>query len=210
MNTLQKALGVCVLSLGVMGTAHSTVIFSDNFDTENGGVGALNYNGFANWNVSNGTVDLIGNGYFDFLPGNGLYVDLDGSSFNAGVLLNQQYLAPGDYTLSFDLAGNHRNTAPELTTANIAIVIGGGTGANTSISLNQNDPFTTYTLDFTVSSLVDPSLIYLTFGAVGGDNIGMLLDNVVLSDRVGVPEPSTVAILALGLLGVGFTRRKFS
>ena len=210
MNKFTKIIGVCALSLGLVGTAQATVIFSDNFDAENGGVGALNYTGFSNWSVSQGTVDLIGNGFYDFLPGNGLYVDLDGSTNNAGIMGHFQSLAPGDYTLSFDLAGNHRNSAAELTTVNVAVVLGGGTAANSSISLNQNDPFTTYSLDFSISPLLNPSFIFVSFGAASNDNIGMLLDNVVLSDRVGVPEPNTLALLAVGLLGVGFARRKLS
>lgn len=40
--------------------------------------GALAYCGFQNWKVE-GSVDLLGNGFFDLLPGNGLYVDLVGS-----------------------------------------------------------------------------------------------------------------------------------
>ena len=51
---------------------------------------ALNYTGFANWTVYSGTVDLIGNGSYDFLPGDGLYVDLDGSTSDAGVLTTKQ------------------------------------------------------------------------------------------------------------------------
>ncbi|MEH2044530.1 hypothetical protein [Nostoc sp.] len=58
--------------------AASVVLLEDNFNTENSGNEALNYNSFANWNVTNGTVDLIGNnGVFDFLASNGLYVDTD-------------------------------------------------------------------------------------------------------------------------------------
>ena len=56
-------------------SANAGVIFSDNFNAENGGTGVLNYNSFNNWTVTDGTVDLIGNGFFDFYPGNGLYVD---------------------------------------------------------------------------------------------------------------------------------------
>ena len=41
----------------------------DNFDSENGGAGAANYSGFANWVVTGGgTVDLIGNGTNDCRP----------------------------------------------------------------------------------------------------------------------------------------------
>ena len=60
-------------------------MFQDNFDSENSLVAALNYNGFNNWSVS-GVVDLIGNSYFDFLPGNGMYLDMDGSNYAAGTI----------------------------------------------------------------------------------------------------------------------------
>ena len=94
---------------------------SDNFNTENGGVGALNYTGFANWDVNGGgTVDLIGNSSFDFYPGNGLYVDLDGSSSNAGVLTTKSLFAPGNYALSFKLGGSQRGT-PESVTVSLAV-----------------------------------------------------------------------------------------
>ena len=46
----------------------------------------LNYNSFSQFSVTNGTVDLIGNGFFDFYPSQGRYVDLDGSTGNAGLL----------------------------------------------------------------------------------------------------------------------------
>jgi hypothetical protein len=39
--------------ISVQGTLHAAVIssLSDNFDSENGSVGLLNYNTFANWNL---------------------------------------------------------------------------------------------------------------------------------------------------------------
>ena len=211
MNKLTKIITALGISIGLMGSANASVIFSDNFDTENGGVEALNYTGFANWNVLYGSVDLIGNGgTFDFLPGNGMYVDLDGSTGTAGLMGHVQMLTPGDYTLSFDLAGNQRNTAAEYTTVNVGVVFGDGTGNNTTISLGQYDPFTTYSLDFSVSSAFPSSLIDVTFGAAGGDNIGMLLDNVQIADRTttNVPEPNTLALIGASLLGIGFVRRK--
>lgn len=42
----------------------------------------LNYTGFINWDVIEGWVDLIGLGQFDIRPGNGLYLDLAGTSEN--------------------------------------------------------------------------------------------------------------------------------
>ena len=205
---IKKAVSILALSSAMVGTANAAIIFEDNFDTENGGNGQLNYTGFTNWSVLSGAVDLIGTGtaWDWFAATNGLYIDLDGSTGTAGLMGHLETLSAGDYTLSFDLAGNQRNDAAETTTANVSIVIGSGTAANTNISLNRMDTFTTYSLDFSV--LTDPSMIMVTFGAAGGDNIGMLLDNVVLQDRVSVPEPAALSLLAIGLLGVGLSRRK--
>src|SRR6478735_771837 len=86
--------------------AHAAVLFSENFNSE--GPVALNYNTFNQFNVTNGTVDLIGNGFFDFYPSQGRYVDLDGSTNNAGVLATTKSFAAGTYTLNFLLGGSTR------------------------------------------------------------------------------------------------------
>lgn len=87
-----------------------TVLFEDNFDEENGGQAQLDYFTFQNWDVIQGTVDIIGNGACDFLPGNGLYIDLDGSSSIAGTIETKTAftLNPGQYQLQFQLAGSQR------------------------------------------------------------------------------------------------------
>lgn len=175
------------------------VIFYDNFNSENGGGGVLNYNGFANWAVSDGTVDLIGNGFYDFLPGNGLYVDMDGSTGNAGMMTSKFSLNPGSYTLEFDLAGNQRNAADELVTVQVNLGF-----FSKTYSLPQSAPFTHYTETFTVPTSMTASL---SFEGAGRDNIGMLLDNVKLSV---VPEPATLMLLGFGFVGLGIAIRRKS
>ncbi len=107
------------MALGSIDRAQAaTFSFSDNFNTENGSAAQLSYTNFANWNVSKADVDLIGNGTFDFFPGNGLYVDLNGAApggltskttyaFNTGDVVN----------LGFRLAGASDASNPTVTVA---------------------------------------------------------------------------------------------
>lgn len=72
----------------------------------------LDYTDFINWDVIGGHVDLIGPGLFDFLPENGLYVDLAGSTYPAyGRMVSKSpfSLSAGHvYRIMVDLAGNQR------------------------------------------------------------------------------------------------------
>ena len=199
--SLRKSLAIVLALAGfaLAGTANAAIIFSDDFDTENGGSWQLNFGGFTQWTVSDGTVDLIGAGSpYDLLPGNGLYVDMDGSTTNAGKMTSIAInLVAGTYTLQFDLAGNQRNGGTESVTVQVNM----GPLVSDSISLPQNAPFTTYQYTFSVAA---PTAVNLSFEGAGGDNFGMLLDNV----SVSVPEPGTLALLGLGLVGAGLARRR--
>src|SRR5262245_51355328 len=98
-----------VLSLLLIGPIcrADTLLFSDTFDTENGGFAQQPYGNFAQWNVTAGNVDLNGNGFGDNYPGNGLYVDLDGSPGQGRMESKTEFnLAPGLYRLSFEYGNN--------------------------------------------------------------------------------------------------------
>lgn len=82
------------------------------------GKGQLNYDAFANWNVVDGTVDLQGQGFFDLLPGNGLYVDMAGTDVDQKGKLELKTaisLTEGHvYGLTVWLSGNQRvDATPE-------------------------------------------------------------------------------------------------
>lgn len=194
------------MALGSIDRAQAaTFSLSDNFNTENGGAAQLSYTNFTNWNVSKADVDLIGNGNFDFFPGNGLYVDLNGAApggltskityaFNTGDVVN----------LGFRLAGAGDASNPTVTVAL-------GSLYNETFTRTQGQAFTPVSASFTVTSDTNAAL---SFTANGGTNSGLLLDSVSLASTAGVPatevpEPSDLAGTAFAFGSVVLLKRKF-
>lgn len=190
---------ICTLTL-VFGLfwsiqAGALVLLEDDFDTENGGSGALNFTGLTNWNVIDGAIDLIGNGYYDLYPGNGLYLDLDGSSSKAGTLESKVVfsLDPGDYELRFDLGGSARTASPVDT-----VTVSLGSVFSESFTLEYDDPLTTIVRNISVATASTGTLVFAHDGA---DYRGIILDDVRLTrlDASSVPEPSVLLITFAGL-----------
>jgi len=202
-------IGIALTALTAIGFASTnsvraasvTTLLQDNFNQENRRVGLLNYNQFANWNVIKQSVDLIGNGYYDFLPGNGLYVDMDGSTGQAGTIQSKtifDFQAGDTVNLSFQLAGNQRDNVTDSVTVSL------GNLFSETFSLPPSQAFTNFTRSFTVASITKATL---DFKATGGDYYGLLLDNVTLTKSV--PEPGSImGLLAFGAFGATSLRKR--
>ena len=182
------------LATGTMLTsAANAAVFSDNFNSY---AYQLNWTPPTNWSVPSGSVDLIGQTItttnFDFYPGNGGYVDLDGSTGVPGSLQTLMSFAAGTYTLSFDLGGNARGDVDKTTT----ITLG---DFSKTITLGSSSALQLYSYTFTTTG----GMLDFADLAGGNDNIGNILDNVTVMTSA-VPEPSTWGMMILGFFGVGF------
>ena len=189
--------------------AQAGVLFSDNFDTQ-GNANATNFNGFTNWSVTDGSVDYIRSGlqFGIHCAGNtGGCVDLDGSTMNAGLMSSKvvyDLLAGTTYFFSLDLSGSQ--VRDERNTVNFGFALANDLGsflASEMVTLARTNPFGTYTVAYTPGANVSARLV---IGNAGGDNVGLILDNVVLTSKV--PEPGTLALLGLGLAAIGLRRRR--
>ena len=188
------------LAAGVLSTqTQAGTVFSDDFNSY---AFQLNWVPSANWTAPGpGAVDLIGETttqtQFDFYPGHGGYVDLNGTNGVPGTLQTITNFAPGAYTLAFDLGGNALGDGPKTTVVTLGNI-------SESITLNSGDPLTQYLFSFTTTTSGQLSFADL---AGGNGNIGNILDNVTLSTGLtrvsGVPEASTWAMMFVGFLGLG-------
>ncbi len=185
----------------------ATVLFQDDFNSDSY---ALNGTP-TGWKVTSGTVDIIGSGTpYDFLPGNGMYIDMDGSTTHQGRLRTVQTFnfVPGQtYTLSYQLAGSQRDWSPRDRVRASFRDTGGHLvpGTNQVTNLAYTAGFTTFTETFTVAAPVTARLVFSAISRVS-DNAGLLLDNVKLT---AVPLPGAALLMLSGLAGLGaFARRR--
>ena len=156
------------------------------------GEGALNYSAFENWTVSGGNVDLIGNSFIDLLPGNGLYVDLAGSSAPHNGLMTSRTPFPltagHAYRVSATLAGNQVEPGTPYV-ATIKVYYLNGTDAidllsQTVVISDYTQGFTPYSFTFTAPVAVDAYISIQQQAAPSGNNpnFGLLLGQVSFDD----------------------------
>lgn len=214
----------------------AAVVLSDSFDAESPAGSTLNYTGFANFNVTGGSVDLIRSGSYGIVcaGGAGACVDLDGSTLAGGTLETKSSyaFAAGDLVkLNILVSGNQRGGASDefsfgfnlgtATTFN-NVVITGSFGAPVAIGTLGPGLFLGSGRPTVPLGLVAPTEPFTSYGIsfVAGnagtltafiatastDNVGPVLDNFSLSIGA-VPEPASWAMMITGFGLVGVAAR---
>jgi hypothetical protein len=191
-----------VLGLSLASAASATVvIFSDNFDGEAQELNAT----LDQWTVTRDSVDVIGAGFFDFYPGNGNYLDLNGSTSSQGQTEGRIETGPlglevgRRYELSFSY-GTNSNPGP------LPAILTFGLGLDTQQLLINPRPLTLISVVY--SFIYDGSGDYLSFAddsGTPGDQGGPVIDNISLA-LVPVPAGGLLLIGALG--GLAALRRR--
>jgi hypothetical protein len=189
MNRQLASLMIAAGALGFCIPAQAQTLFSDNFD--------LNFPGLnrtpTGWTKGNsGKVDITGtcgsSSLFDLLPGNGCYIDLDGSTRSPGLLTRSFNLFAGTtYGLDFDLAGSQRGSSEV-----VDVIFG---DALKQFTVASDEGFSSRSLAFTPSS---DGVYSISFLNQGGDNVGALLDNVTIRSAPVSDVPGPLPILGAG------------
>jgi hypothetical protein len=183
--------------------SHAIVLFSDNFNATPQGLNTAP-NG---WVVGVGSVDVIGTNFFEFYPGNGNYIDMNGSGVSGQMHTTTafNFFAGKTYTLSFNY-GNNKNSDDNLSIESLAFGVLGFPG----VTIDHVGEIASYligSVTFTPSSDFSSSIYFNGSGTNEADFGGLILDNVSLSV---VPVPAALPLLAggLGILGFASRRRK--
>jgi hypothetical protein len=183
------------------GSADTTGVYYDN--TPNGG----NTTYFGLWGPNSGS----NNGLTATSPAGGNFLGLDASSlYNGAISQTINGLAVGQvYQVGFYSAGAQLWTTTGATTEQFQVSLGSQTQLSTSVN-NASQGFTGWvyqTLNFTAISTSE-ALSFLAIGTPQGLPPFMLLDGVTMNS---VPEPSALALIGIGLFGVGAAslRRRF-
>ncbi|MCP4253685.1 MAG: PEP-CTERM sorting domain-containing protein [Candidatus Scalindua sp.] len=192
---------------GMAGMVNAATLFSENFET-----------GLSQWQGKSGGAHH-GNTLADPLGGGSTVLNFTALNATGDIFSSSTSFSSnsGQYTLTFDYLGLDWSSLG--TPGNLGGTIGysyglpgshvwlAGTTLGSQIQqdiLIDDGAWHTYSLSFTASQSSGIFLMLEDFSGSGGIAGDAYFDNIVLTDAI-VPEPATIALLGIGLVGLAGT-----
>ncbi len=208
MSVFRFFIAAMLLTAPVAAPAATTTIFTEDFAEEvagaTGTVATLNFAGLDQFDIVDGAVDLFTNGGFGLPCGSAGCLDLDGTVGNAARLESKSALSfasGASYDFTLDISGKNGNGNESLTFGVI-----GGPSQVLSMPVNDNAARTV-----TLSFIGAGSVAKIFIDHAGGDNFGILLDAVTITETTGaavIPLPAALPLMLAGLGGLAYVGRR--
>jgi hypothetical protein len=153
------------------------------------------------------SVDLVHSFGYPAFAGN-QSLDMEGDVGASGVIFQSFATTPGvTYDLSFAYGNNPFGFGGTMN----ALVTGTSVLLNQNVSHNTSTGANMHYVLFSQNFVADSATTTLEFAALTNSGFGIALDAVDVSvASAPMPEPASLTLLAIGLAGLGFSRRRKS
>jgi hypothetical protein len=198
MTVLKARCTVLCAGLLLAGSAHANLIVNGSFEDNQVANGSWNWFPASNVNGWEGSNVEIWHNLFGIASAEGQQhaeLNADGGNVGAWSIFQKFATVVGQsYDVGFSYRARESSDLFNFTVGSI----------NSNFTNNDTSKWKSFSSSFIATS----GLTTLTFTSLNSGTLGNLIDDVKVNARASVPESNTLGLFAIGLIGLGFVRRK--
>lgn len=198
LTILKAKFAALVAGFLLAGSAHANLIVNGSFEDNNVAKGSWNWFPASNVNGWEGSNVEIWNNLFGVPAVDGLQIaELNAHGGNVGpwsIFQKFSTVIGQSYDVAFSYRARESSDLFKFTVASI----------NQTFTNNNTSAWKLFSGSFVANS----ALTTLTFTSLNSGTYGNLIDDVKVNARASVPESNTIALFAIGLIGLVLVRRK--